>query len=166
MPTQLLSVQNPKVSTSSLRVNLTNDENEKNLSLKSNLTNKIVNHTVQTNTAILVDGRIRSAFRPFLKSVRFNPETFSIKPEAPPPNNEEPINPTQKPQQQVVPYSQHNQKQYPTVSTTSVSYQPSTKQNNVVVPKSSYDSISPTQIKFDIAKNSSLNINSLIQMVN
>jgi hypothetical protein len=131
----------PKFSTPSIRVTLTNDENEKNSTLNSILSNKTVNGTSHPNTTILFQERIRSAFRPFLKSVRFNPETSLIKPRIPSTNT---LNSTQ--QQQIVPSFQ----QYLPIST-----QSSTKQTNSTAQKYS---IIPT--------NSSLNINSIVQIVN
>jgi hypothetical protein len=100
------SVSTPKSSNSLHRVTLTNDENERNLSLNSNLNNKAVNQTIQPITTTLVPSKVHSAFRPFLKSLHFNQETNSLKPRVPSiVDNRKSFIPTlqQQPPRQVVP---------------------------------------------------------------
>lgn len=115
---QLFTITNQELPTSSFQVTLTNDENDKTSTLNSILTNKIVNQTIQPNTIISVQGKTRSAFRPFLKSVRFNQDTFSAKQQLPTTDIPKPVNP---PQQQQI-------------SNTNVPYQSPPKRTNTTQP--------------------------------
>lgn len=110
---QLFSITSPHLSTSSFQVTLTNDENEKPSSFNSILTNKIPNQTIQPNTTILIQGKARSAFRPFLKSVRFNQDAVSTKSKI----------------------STTNNQKLPNTTNTQIIYQPPPKRTNVITSK-------------------------------
>jgi hypothetical protein len=168
--TPLPSMTNPKRLPST---SVTNDENERNLSLKYNRPNIIssskqangtVNHAVPSNTNISVGSGPRSAFRPFLKPGAFNSHTRPITPQVPMTINIRPYNPSQ----QVIPPSRFHHQPMVSSNLTHFSYQPplsldttnfNFNSNYSVVPHQPYGS---TKIKPD----GTSHINALIHMVN
>ena len=76
LSTRSPSIPSLKTSTSSLQITLTNDENDRSLSFASNLSHQ----SIQANTTVSVQGANRSAFRPVIKSVRFNQQPGVIQP--------------------------------------------------------------------------------------
>ncbi len=163
-----LSVPSLKTSNSSLQITLTDDENERNSSINSKLSDEIVNHAVQSNTTVSVENANHGAFRPFLKPIQFKQQPIAIKPQATSTTYRRSLNPTLQ-QKLIVPYSQFYQKSVPPVATSNVirvSYRPILTQKNIVVPEYSYNSIISTPIDFNATTNPSANLNSLSQMVN
>jgi hypothetical protein len=162
-----LSGPSLKTSNSSLQITLTNDENDRNLSNNSELSDEIVKHAVQSNTMISVENGSHGAFRPFIKPIQFKQQPIAIKPRVTSTIYRRTIYPIQ--QQQILPYSQFYQKSVPSMATSSVikvSYRSSQTQKNIVVPEYSFDSMISTPIDFDVTMNSSANLKSLLQIVN
>ena len=156
-----LSVPSLKTSVSSLQITLTNDENDRNSSIHSKLSDEIVKHATQSNTKASVENTNQSAFRPFLKTMQFKQQPIAIKPRVP--------SIQQQHHQQIVPYSQFHQKSIPINAKSSfiqVSYRPYVTQKNIVAPPEyTYDSVITNPIDHDVTMNPSANLKSLLQMV-
>jgi hypothetical protein len=152
-----LSVPSLKTSISSLQITLTNDENDRTSSTHSKLSDEIVKHAIQSNTAASVGNTNQSAFRPFHKSMQFKQQPIAIKPRVPSINY-----PTQ--EQQMIPYSQYYQKSIPLNARSSL-IQVSYRQKNIVTPEYIHESVITNPIDFDVTTNASANLKSLLHMV-
>jgi hypothetical protein len=143
-PHQLPTVPSPKTTNSSLQIALLNEKIDRNISLKSNLPNLISSsdETVK-NTTALIGGGTHSAFRPFLKPMHFNQNTFPITTRKPFTINGNPYKPVQQ-QRQMLPYAQIYHQKYPS-NLTQVSYQSTSAQSKAIIPKKSSNFPSSTQ---------------------
>ncbi|CAF3282538.1 unnamed protein product [Rotaria sp. Silwood2] len=177
--TQLSTNSSPKTVASSVQVSLNSDENKKNLSMNSNISNIIsstkqfnnetVNHTNQPHATLLPGGGSRSAFRPFHKLVGYSQQSLPNMSQAPFIVNERSNHSPQSQQETVSHFKFDYQKNLSILSSsnsTKVSSQlPSTNLNSLFT-KRSYDSTILKQTVSDTTKNGSIDINSLLQQIN
>ena len=169
---RLSSIPSAQPLNSSQKVTLTDDEKNKNLSLNTNpsyivsssdpFANETVSKENQPNTTFSVGDGIRSAFRPFHKSMHSNQQSLPIQAQVPLNVNENPYNSLQ--QQQIILYFQLLQQQHSS-NAVQISLQAPSAKSRQSVPTYLYDSMMQTQTKIDAATKQLSNLNVSRQMV-